>query len=138
QNNAPRRQTPGGGGFPPTPRPDSRVNPAMVCSIPPTSRASIGVNSTPSDGATAWIAANWAVPEVMEGSRMTAARVIAGAICLSSSSHFPLVPYSTKENPVVLPPWTLEGCNLASPDRVADTHKNDRHSACYALQCCQR
>src|SRR5262245_35321539 len=41
------------------PRLGSRVNPAMACSIPPSSRASIGVNSTPSDGATAWIAANW-------------------------------------------------------------------------------
>src|SRR5262249_43490503 len=69
---------------------DPRVNPAMVCSIPPSSRASIGVNSTPSDGATAWIAANWAVPEVMEGFRMTAARVIAGTISLSGFSHFPL------------------------------------------------
>jgi hypothetical protein len=36
-----------------SPQLDSRVNLAMVCSIPPSSRASIGVNSTPSDGATA-------------------------------------------------------------------------------------
>jgi hypothetical protein len=67
---------------------DPRANPAMVCSIPLASRASTGVNSTPSDSATAWIAANWPVPEVMAGSRMTAARVMPGAISLSSSSHF--------------------------------------------------
>ena len=47
---------------------DPRANPAMVCSIPLASRASTGVNSTPIDGATAWIAANCAVPEVIEGS----------------------------------------------------------------------
>ena len=35
---------------------------------------------------------------------MTAARVTLGAICLSSSSHFPLMPYSNGVNPVALPP----------------------------------
>src|SRR5262249_40280964 len=34
--------------------------------------------------------------------------------------------------------WTREACNVASPDRVADTHENDRHRACYALQRRQR
>ena len=40
----------------------------------------------------------------MRGSRRTAARVTRGAICLSSSSHFALKPYSNCMNPVTLPP----------------------------------
>jgi hypothetical protein len=35
---------------------------------------------------------------------MTAARLTAGAISLSSSSHFPLMPYSKRVKPVALPP----------------------------------
>ena len=35
---------------------------------------------------------------------MTAARVTPGAISLSSSSHFPLMPYSNRVKPVALPP----------------------------------
>src|SRR6516164_3912704 len=50
------------------------------------------------------MALNWAVPEEMVGSRMTAARVTCGAICLSSSSHLPLKPYSKTMKPVMLPP----------------------------------
>src|SRR6516165_2202897 len=49
------------------------------------------------------MALNWAVPEEMVGSRMTAARVTCGAICLSSSSHLPLKPYSKTMKPVMLP-----------------------------------
>ena len=37
-------------------------------------------------------------------SRRTAARVTPGAICLSSSSHFPLMLYSNEVKPVALPP----------------------------------
>ena len=37
-------------------------------------------------------------------SRITAARVTRGAICLSSSSHFPLMPNSNWVKPVALPP----------------------------------
>src|SRR4051812_47664261 len=40
----------------------------------------------------------------MAESRRTAARVTPGAISLSSSSHFPLRPYSNEMNPVTLPP----------------------------------
>src|SRR5262245_53716503 len=59
---------------------------------------------TPTDGATDWIATNWPIPAVMVGSRRTAARVTPGAISLSSSSHFPLTPYSKLMNPVALRP----------------------------------
>ena len=73
-------------------------------SISGASRTSTGLNSTPKDGATAWTAPNCPIPEAMAGSRSTAARVMLGAICLSSSSHFPLMPYSNVVNPVALPP----------------------------------
>ncbi len=66
----------------------------MARSISAASRRLTGLNSTPSDGATAWIAANWPIPAVRLGSRRTAARVTPGAISLSSSSHFPLMLYS--------------------------------------------
>ncbi len=55
-------------------------------------------------GATDWIAPHWPVPEGMAASRRTATRVTGGAICLSSSSHFPLRPYSNVRKPVTLPP----------------------------------
>src|SRR5262245_15910495 len=44
------------------------------------------------------------LPEAILGSRRIAARVVRGAICLSSSSHFPLMPYSNAMKPVALPP----------------------------------
>ena len=81
-----------------------RANAVMARSISGASRASTGVKSTPKDGATAWMAANCPIPEAMAGSRTTAARVTPGAICLSSSSHFPLRPYSNMRKPVALPP----------------------------------
>ena len=68
------------------------------------SRTLIGLTSMPNDGATAWIAANWAVPAVKVGSRRTATRVTPGATSLSNCSHFPLRPYSKLVNPVALPP----------------------------------
>ena len=47
----------------------------MARSISPASRTLTGLTSTPSDGATAWIAPNWPIPAAMAGSRRTAARV---------------------------------------------------------------
>jgi hypothetical protein len=66
----------------------------MTRSISPASRTPTGRNSTPKDGAAAWITAYWPAPEAIVGSRRTAARVTRGAISLSSSSHFALMPYS--------------------------------------------
>ena len=40
----------------------------------------------------------------MSGSRRTAALVTPGAISLSSSNHFPPMPYSNSIKPVALPP----------------------------------
>ena len=74
-----------------------RANAAMARSISPASRTLIGLTSTLSDGATAWMTPNWPVPEARAGSRRTATRVTPGAICLSSSSHFPLCRIHTHE-----------------------------------------
>jgi len=63
-----------------------------------------GLTSTPTDGATDWIAPNWPIPEATAESRRIAARVTPGAICLSNSSHFALRPYSNAMKPVALPP----------------------------------
>ena|SRR6266567_4075192 len=54
---------------------------------------------------------------------MTAAGVVAGAICLSNSSHFPLKLYSNCMKPVALPP----GCarlDQTAADGVDDGHEN--------------
>ena len=82
----------------------ARAKAATARSISAASRTLTGLTSTPNDGATDWIAPNWPIPAVMAGSRRTAARVTPGAICLSSSSHFPLMPYSNAVKPVALPP----------------------------------
>src|SRR5215831_17335577 len=63
-----------------------------------------GLTSTLSDGATAWMTANWLVPPPWVESRRTAARVMPGAICLSNSNHFPPMLYSVVMKPVALPP----------------------------------
>ena len=47
---------------------------------------------------------NWAGPVGVPVSPRTATRVTPGAICLSSSSHFPLMLYSKSMKPVALPP----------------------------------
>src|SRR6516165_6686039 len=60
------------------PSADPRANPAMPRSISAASRTPIGVNSTPNDGATVWIAANPPDPAGTAGSRITATRVTAG------------------------------------------------------------
>ena len=51
----------------------------------------------------------------MAGSRRTAARVTPGAICLSSSSHLPLKPYSNEIKPVALPPGLARLSTKAAP-----------------------
>ena len=78
-------------GIPVTIRPSfaERANAAMARSISLASRTLTGLTSTPSDGATAWMAPNWAFPAGLAVSRSTAARVTRGAICLRSSSQLP-------------------------------------------------
>src|SRR6516225_8826049 len=106
--------------------------PRLISSV---SRPSTGTTSTPIEDATDWITANWPMPEVVEGSRMTAACVVLGADCLISSSHFPLKLYSNCIKPVALPPgrerrWTKPaptGSTIATnifvtPDHIASLH----------------
>jgi hypothetical protein len=78
----------------------SRAKAAIACSISDVSRTSTGLISTLNEGATAWMAPSWPDPAGVIGLRMTAARVTPGAISLSSSSHFPLMPNSNCVNPV--------------------------------------
>ncbi len=75
------------------------------------------------------MAANCPIPEATAGSRRTAARVTRGAISLSSSSHFPLMPYSKIVNPVALPPGRARLVDEAGAHRVDDQHEHDRHDA---------
>ena len=63
----------------------------------------MALNSMPT-GVTAWIAANWPIPEATLASRSTAARVTPGATSLSNSSHFAAIAYSKIVKPVALPP----------------------------------
>jgi hypothetical protein len=92
-----------------------RAKAVIACSISLASRKPIGVNSTPIDGAMNWMAPNWPLPAAMAGSRRIAARVTPGAISLSSSSHFPLMPYSNRIKPVALPPGRATSQGLFLP-----------------------
>src|SRR5262249_40110247 len=92
-----------------------RANAVTARSISPASRRSTAVNSIPSDGATAWIAPNCPIPEATAGSRSTATRVTRGAISLSTSSHFPLMPYSKIMKPVALPPGSARLATKPAP-----------------------
>jgi hypothetical protein len=92
-------------GLPVTTNPpfEPRANSATAGSKASALFKSIALNSIPI-GATAWIAANWPIPAAMAESRRTAARVMLGAISLSTSSHFAAIAYSNAVNPVALPP----------------------------------
>jgi hypothetical protein len=81
-----------------------RAKALRAFSISAALRVPIGLTSIPSDGATDWITANWPMPAVVAESRITATRIIPGAICLSSSAHFALRLYSNCMKPVTLPP----------------------------------
>ena len=98
------------------------------------SRTLIGLNSTPNEGATVWIAPNWPVPAAIAGSRMTATRVTRGAISLSSSSHLPHMPYSKEVKPVALPPGRARLSTKPAPTGSSTTHEHDRNGAGGLLQ----
>ena len=80
-----------------------RTNTVTPRSISPASRTSTGLSSILKAGPTAWIAPNCPMPDATAGSAGPP-RVAPGAISFSSSSHFPLMPYSKIVNPVALPP----------------------------------
>src|SRR3954451_8589905 len=83
---------------------EERAKAVRLRSISPASRTLTALVSNPSDGAADWMAPNCPIPDAMAGSRSTATRLTSGAICLSSSSHLPLRPYSNIRKPVALPP----------------------------------
>src|SRR5262245_42321175 len=92
-----------------------RANAVSPRSMTSGSATLIGVNSTPSDGATDWIAPSWPLPDARPRSRRIAASVTRGTSSLSSSSHFPLMPNSNTENPVILPPGRAKLSTNALP-----------------------
>src|SRR5215471_8455236 len=76
------------------------------------------------------MAPNWAIAATNAGSRMTAARVTCGAICLSSSSHLPANP------PGNVAAWPRQAIDEARADRIGHAREHDRQGAGDMLQCC--
>src|SRR5262245_7290685 len=81
-----------------------RANAASAGSISVGARRVIGLISTANDGATDWIAPSIPNPVGELESKSTATRAVRGAISLSSSNHFALIPNSKRVSPVALPP----------------------------------
>ena len=71
----------------------------------------------------------------MVESRRTATRVTRGAISLSSSSHFPLMPYSNEDEAGDVAAWPRQAVDKAGADRVGDIREHDRHGAGRLQQC---
>ena len=63
---------------------------------------------------------NWAGPVDVSVSPRTATRVTPGAICLSNSSHFPLMLYSKSMKPVALPPRPRQAVDEPAGDWIGD------------------
>src|SRR5262249_19811945 len=79
------------------------------------------------------MAPNCPVPPLWVGSRSTATRVTRGAISLSNSNHFPLMPYSNRRKPVVLPPGRAKLSNKTSADRIDEIDEHDGDGVAYLL-----
>jgi hypothetical protein len=67
------------------------------------------------------------MPAGLAGSRRTATRVTRASTCLSSSSHFALMPYSNEVKPVYVAARASEACDKAGTNRVDDTHEDLLH-----------
>jgi hypothetical protein len=106
----------------------------MARSISDASCTFMGVNSTPSDGATDWMAAYWPIPAEIAALRRTAARVTRGATSFSSSSHFPLRAVLEGRETGDVPTRPSEAINNASTDWIGDHGKDNRHSASDLLE----
>src|SRR6516164_3138040 len=108
------------------------ANAVMARSISPPSRTSTGRSSTPSDGATAWIAA-----DAMEGSRKTATRVTPGAISLSMLQSFPAhrIFVDCKTGDVTARP--CQALNITSTNRIDDSRKHYRNGGAFHFVCVQ-
>ena len=103
------------------------------------SRTLTGSISTPSAGATDWMAAELAYPGLFAASRSTATRVTCGAICLSNSSHFAPQHIRTELNPVALPPGRARLVDMTAPTGSVDVART-RLAQCGSclLQCSRR
>ena len=106
----------------------------MARSISPASRTLTGLNSTPNDGATAWMAPNWAIPDGYGGIPKDGARVTRGAICFEQFQPFPADAVFEQVNPVMLPPGRARLSTNPRADRIDDLHEHDRHGAGRLLQ----
>jgi hypothetical protein len=73
-------------------------------SVPVTHNGALRVTRRQKRGQKMHGSANWPVPVAVPASRTTAARFTPGAISLSTSKYFALVPYSNRVNPVMFPP----------------------------------
>src|SRR5271166_1077880 len=80
------------------------ANALMTRSMSAASRTLARVNCAPNDGAAASIPCQYAICERLSGSRMTATRLLPGAVSLSNSSHLPPIGCSKLAKPVTLPP----------------------------------
>ena len=106
-----------------------RANAAMARSISPASRTLTGLTSTLSDGATAWIARELALPRSRPASRRTATRVTPGAICLSNSNHFPPMTVFEQKETGGIAARPRQAVDEAGADRIDDEREHDRHRA---------
>src|SRR5262245_11696470 len=102
-----------------------RANAATPRSISPGSRTLNGVSSTPNDCATDWIALNWPMPAAKVGSRKTATRVTCGAICLSNSTHFPLMAVFVICEHAGVAAGQRQALDEAGPEPVGQIHEHD-------------
>ena len=106
-----------------------RANAVTARSISAASRTLTVVSSNFSEGAIAWITANWPIPTLWLWSRRTATLVEPGAISLSSSNHFPLKRYSNSKKPVTCPFGKKEpesyGFDITKADKIFDLLLSD-------------
>ena len=102
------------------------ANALTASSISLALRIPIGLNSTPNDDATAWMAPNWPMPEAMAGSRMTAALVTFGANFFEQLKPFPAqaVLELAKSGNIATRP--SEASDEARADRINNQYKHDR------------
>jgi hypothetical protein len=88
---------------------------SIAVSISLASRTAIDETRTLSDGAEASIARNLVRFATLFALSRTKTRVVAGAISLSNSNHFPLMDGSGFINPVALPPVVARASSTARP-----------------------
>ena len=93
----------------------TRANSATARSRSRRSRKLIGVVCIPSVAAAVWMALHCPMPAVVVELRATATRVTRGANSLSSSNHFPPMPYSKLVKPVAFPPGLAKASTKPAP-----------------------